>query len=158
MSIILYNSREDKWENIQKYKLRFLIKTKWNGRTYSMDNFTGIHRSSFVTLQEVYDNVNFEIPTEHSRVGLLIDNISNNDPDLRASTNSVRIINNGMRDDFEKSATLQPPVCPYTKHRSTNNNNTRNPQISDVTLKDKSHIKTGLSIFCHTKKEYYKMY
>ena len=76
------------------------MKTKWNGRTYSMENFTGIHRSSFVTLQEVYDNVNFEIPTEHSRVGLLIDNISNNDPDLRAATNSVRIINNGMRDDF----------------------------------------------------------
>ena len=77
------------------------MKTKCNGRVYSIGKFVGLHRNSFVQLQEAADHVNLQLPTKHSRVGLLIDNTSNIDPDLRTSIASVRINTNNMRDDFE---------------------------------------------------------
>ena len=86
-----------KWEQMHNYKLRFVTKTKWNGKKYSLDNFTGLHRSSFVALQEVSGHINFQVTTENSQVGFLIDNISKNYPDPRTAVSSVRINNNGRR-------------------------------------------------------------
>ena len=58
------------------------MNTKCNGHKYILETFTGIHQILFVALQEASDRVNFQIFTEHSIVGFLIDNISNNDPDV----------------------------------------------------------------------------
>ena len=44
------------------------MQTKWNGRVYSVEKFVGIHRNSFVQIQEAADHVNFQLSTEHSRV------------------------------------------------------------------------------------------
>ena len=56
------------------------MNTKWNGRNYSLDKFVGLHRSSFVQLEEAAEHVHFQLPTQHTRVGYLIDNIENQDP------------------------------------------------------------------------------
>ena len=37
-----------KWEESQKTKIKFLIKTKWNGCTFSFGHSIGLHRSSFI--------------------------------------------------------------------------------------------------------------
>ena len=50
---------QDKWEQLQKEKLYFLMETKWNGRVYSLEKFVGLHRNSFDQLQEAADHVNF---------------------------------------------------------------------------------------------------
>ena len=70
------------------------MKTKWNVMVYILEKFVDLHQNSFVQLQEAADHVKFQLPTEHSRVGFLIDNTSNSDPELRASISSVCITTN----------------------------------------------------------------
>ena len=155
LSMVSSHAGQDKWEQLQKDKIKFLMNTTWNGRTYSLEKFTGLHRSSFVQLEEAASHVNFQLPTEHSRIGFLIDNISNNDPDLRAALASIRINTNGMRENFEAAVAFLLPVCPYAKHRASNGaGNQRNAQVSDATLKGKHHSKTGVDLRWHSKSEY----
>ena len=155
-AIITSHAGDDKWEDVRKDKTNFLMNTKWNGRTYSLDKFTGLHRSAFVMLEEAALHVNFQVPSEHSRVGYLLDNITNNDPDLRAALASIRINTDGMRDDFERAVAFMLPVCPYTKHK-TSQRRTRHAELSDVRLKGKSDSKTGVDLRWHTKDEYSRL-
>ena len=76
---------KDKWEQTQLERMKFLSNNKWNGKQYSLKTFTGYHRSAYIQLQEAAEHVNFQLPTEHSRVGYLINNIENPDPDLCAA-------------------------------------------------------------------------
>ena len=88
-AIVTSHAGDDKWEQVKKDKMKFLMNAKWNGRTFSLDKFTGLHRSAYVLLEEAALHVNFQLPTEHSRVGFLLDNITNNDPDLCAALASI---------------------------------------------------------------------
>ena len=156
LSMVSSHAGEDKWEQLQKDKHRFLMNTKWNGRNYSLEKFTGLHRSSFVQLQEASAHMSFQLPNEHTRVGYLIDNIENNDPDLRAAIASIRINTNGMRDDFEKSVAFLLPVDPYSKSRARNRQ--KNPSISEARmLKNQQQSKTGVDFRWHTPAEYRKL-
>ena len=157
MSIVSSHAGQDKWEQLQQDKVKFLMNTKWNGRNYSLDKFTGIHRSSFVQLQEAAEHVNFQLPTQHTRVGYLINNIENNDPDLRAAIASIRIDTNGMRSDFEAAVATLLPVDPYQKHRSRNNSNRDRANISDTRLRNKSESKTGVDFRWHKPEEYKRL-
>ena len=155
MSMISSHAGLDKWEKLQKDKTNFLMNTKWNGRTYSLEKFTGLHRASYIQLEEAAQHVNFQLPTEHTRVGYLIDNILNNDPDLRAAISSIRINTNDMRSNFEASVATLLPVCPYSKNRSSNNRN--KAIISETTLKGKAQSKTGVDFRWYQKSEYMKL-
>ena len=135
---------DDKWEQLQKDKMKFLINTTWNGKTYSLEKFTGAHRSAYVQLQEAKQHVNFQLPTGHTRVQYLLDNIQNNDPDLRAALGNIRLNVNNMRDDFEKSVTYLLPVDPYSKNKANNTNRNRTPTVS--ALKNASHSNTGVDL------------
>ena len=156
LSMVSSHAGQDKWEQMQKDKMKFIMNTKWNGRTYSLEKFTGIHRTAYVQLEEASSHVNFQLPTEHTRVGYLIDNIQNNDPDLRAALASIRINTNNMREDFEAAVTFLLPVCPYAKHRSSNSEK-RGAHIGDATLKGKKHSQTGVDLRWHNKVEYAKL-
>ena len=46
-------------------------------------------------------HVTFQLPIDHSRVGYLLDNITNQSPDLRAAMAASRANTNNMRDDIE---------------------------------------------------------
>ena len=153
-TIVSSHAGDHKWEQIVKDRMSFLMNTKWNGRSYSLEKFTGLHRSSFIALQEAKQHVNFQLPTEHSRVGFLLENISNSDPDLRAALANIRADVNNMRDDFELSVQFLLPVCPYSKNRK---NNRTQAQISDVTLSAKQQSNTGVDFRWHTKSEYKKL-
>ena len=56
---------QDKWEQLQKEKLKFLMQTNWNGRVYSLEKFVGLHRNLFAQLQEAAAHINFQLPTDH---------------------------------------------------------------------------------------------
>ena len=155
-AIITSHAGNDKWDDVRKEKINFLMNTKWNGRTYSLDKFTGLHRSAFVMLEEAALHVNFQVPSQHSRVGYLLDNITNSDPDLRAALASIRVNTDGMRDDFERAVAFILPVCPYTKNKSNQRRN-RQAELSDVRLKGKSDSKTGVDLRWHTREEYSKL-
>ena len=155
MAIISSHVGDDKWAKIQKDRMSFLMNTKWNGRTYSLEKFTGLHRSAFTALQEAAQHVTFQLPNARSRVGFLLDNIVNNDPDLRAALANIRANVNNMRDDFEASISYILPVCPYAKHRARNHRNEAN--ILSFTLKGKNESKTGVDFRWHTKEEYSRL-
>ena len=114
-SIFSSNDSRDKWEQLQKENLNFLIQTKWNGRVYSLEKFVGLHQNFFVQLQEASDHVNFQLPTNHSKLGFLIDNMSNIDPDLLAAITSVHNNTKNMHDDFEGDAGFFSPSVPICK-------------------------------------------
>ena len=153
LAMISSHAGQDKWEKLQKEKMDFLSNVKWNGRSYSLDKFCTLHRSAYVALEEAAIHVNFQLPTEHTRVGHLIDNITHNDPDLRAAIASIRINTDNMRSDFEGAVTALLPVDPYIKSRAKKGG----AEISDVTLKGISQSKTGVDLRWHTKEEYSKL-
>ena len=98
MDVHIYtHAGKDKWYHLQKNKLRFLINTKWNGRTYSLEKFIDTHQGLFVILQEASDRFNFNITTKHSRVIFLVANILNNYPELCYAISSVWLNISGMK-------------------------------------------------------------
>lgn len=155
LAIVGSHAGDDKWESIQKSQMKFLINNKWNGRQFGLDKFTNLHRTAFVQLQEAAIHVNFQLPNEHSRVGYLLDNITNSDADLRAGLASIRADVNGMRDNFEAAVTFLLPVCPYAKHSKGRNNNTA--IVSDATLLGQKDSRTGVDLRWHTNAEYQKL-
>lgn len=155
LAIIASNAGNDKWEQVKKDKLNFLMNVKWIGRTYSLDKFTGLHRNAYVLLEEAAQHVNFQLPTEYSRVGFLCDNITHNDPDLRAALASIRVNTNNMRNNFEDAVAFLLPVCPYAKHKQSQRG--RRAEISDTQLKSKSQSRTGVDFRWHTTEEYRKL-
>ena len=116
----MLNSKE-KWEKLFKDRSRFIMNNKWNGRTFSLEKFTGIHRSAFVQMQEANDHVDsdLQLPSEHTCIGyLLVDNIDHNDADLlHAALANIRMDMNGMHNNFEGAVSHMLPVDPYTKSK-----------------------------------------
>jgi hypothetical protein len=156
LSMISSHAGTEKWEQLFKDRSKFLMNTKWNGRNYSLEKFTGIHRSSYVQLQEAASHVEsaLQLPSEHTRVGYLIDNLANSDPDLRAAIANVRINMNNMRQDFEATVAFLLPVDPYQKHKKQHDK----VQIADANaLQNKSHSKTGVDLRWHKPEEYKKL-
>lgn len=154
-AIIVSHVGDDKWDKIRKDKLNFIMNNKWNGRQYSLEKFTGLHRSAFVMLEEASLHVNFQLPTAHSRVGYLLDNITCQDADLRAALASIRVNTNNMRNDFDAAVAFLLPVCPYAKYKSNQRKNNPQAEIFDVTLKGKG--KTGVEFRWYKPDEYSKL-
>ena len=100
----------DKWEQLQKENLKFLMNTKWTGKVYSLEKFTGLHRSKFVQLEECQIHVNFQLPSEFTRAGFLLDHAISKDPDLVAALGSIRLGINEMRENFDTAVTFVLPV------------------------------------------------
>lgn len=143
-SMIPSNVGTDKWEILQNERMNFMSPKKWNGRKYFLEKFTGMYRISYVQLEEAQEHVNFQLPTKHTQVGYLIDNIENNDPDLRAAIANVKLDTTNIIDDFEAAVECLLPIDLYVKHKKSN---IRNPQISDLNgLKGKSQSKTGVDV------------
>lgn len=142
----------DKWEQLQKENLKFLMNTKWTGKVYSLEKFTGLHRSKFVQLEECQIHVNFQLPSEFTRVGFLLDNVISKDPDLVAALGSIRLGINGMRENFDTAVTFMLPVCPYSKGQQGKGKNPRSPSIS--ALKTSADSKSGVEFRWHTSTEY----
>lgn len=152
-SMVSSHAGTDKWEQLQKDRSKFMMNTKWNVHNFSLEKFTGIHRSSYISLQEAAAHINFQLPTENTRVGYLIDNIINADPNLRAAISSVRIDTNGMRSNFETAVAFLLPVDPYSKHQ--NRNKDKNVNVSDANdLQNKSTSKIGVDFRWHKPDEY----
>ena len=155
LSIVNSHAGQDKWEDVHKTKSKWLMNTKWNGKSYGLDKFTGMHRAAYVALEEASQHVNFQLPNEHTRVGYILDNIESQDSDLKARLASIHANTNGMRDNFEAAVTWLLPTCPYAKYAKGRKDSGPRAEISEVTLQKES--KTGVDLRWHTKKEYQKL-
>ena len=146
---------DDKWDSLFTEKSKFIMNVKWNGRNYSLEKFTGLHRSAYVQMQEASTHVTAQLPTAHTRVGYLLDNIMNPDPDLRAAISTIRMDSDvlGKRNDFEEAVKFLLPVDPYIKQRK--NNQGRSVHISDTNaLMNQSSSSTGVDFRWYTYDEY----
>ena len=64
---------------------------------------------------EAAQNVQFQVPDKHMRVGYLLNNIEHQDSDLRAAISQIRTNVQGTWDDFERLVAILLPVDPFTK-------------------------------------------
>lgn len=160
-ALINSHAGSDKWEILQKENNHWLMMTKWNGRVYSLEKFCNQHRSRFVNLEEAKNHVDFQLPTEHSRVGFLIDNIENPDADLRAAIANIRQDVNGTRYNFEAAIAVLLPVDPYLKHRKKSGQSGKpGANISSAAIGDEPSAgigKTGVHLRFHKVAEYNKL-
>ena len=127
LALVSSHAGNDKWESLQKENTRWLMNTKWNGLTYSLEKFCNHHRSRFVNLEEAKNHVDFQLPTAHTRVGYLLDNITNDDADLRAAIANIRQNVNDTRSDFENAVSVLLPVDPFIKKKLTKDSTRNNP-------------------------------
>lgn len=128
------------------------MNTKWNGRNYNLEKFTGMRWSSYVQLKAASDHANFQLPTEHICVGYILDNINNLYPDLRAAIASIQLNTNGMRSNLETAVACLLPVESYNKHKRGQECTT--VQVSDTNaLHNKLQSFTQLVLRWHTLEE-----
>lgn len=153
LSMLSSHAGKEKWEQLFRDCSKFLMNTKWNGQTNSLEKFCSIHRSAFVQLKEAKEHVdaNLQLPSEYSRVGYLIENIKNSDPGLQAAIANVWMNLNNMRNNFEDTVAFLIPLDPYEKHKKEQSKVT----VSDAhALKNKSSTKTGVDLRWHKPEEY----
>lgn len=160
LALISSHAGKDKWESLQKENTRWLMNTKWNGQTYSLEKFCNHHRSRFVNLEEAKNHVDFQLPTAHTRVGYLLDNITNNDADLRAAIANIRQNVNDTRSDFENAVSVLLPVDPFLKKRQASKdtnkpNTTGNVGSTNTSNGNNARVgKTGVKLQFHTDVDY----
>ena len=149
LALVNSHAGSDKWESLQKENVKWLLNTKWNGRVYTLEKFCNQHRSRFVNLEEAQNHVDFQLPTEHTRVGYLIDNIENPDADLRAAIANIRQNVNNTRSNFENAIGVLLPVDPYAKYKRRNGgpaprHDGGNANISSTYAADKDNSNGGI--------------
>ena len=74
------------WYIEVKLHMEFILNGKWNGQAdITLHTFLAKHRASFRSLLRCGDHVMFDIPSERTSVGHLLENIEYNDKDVLAA-------------------------------------------------------------------------
>jgi hypothetical protein len=113
------------------------------------------------------EQVQYQLPNEHSRVGFLLEGIQCADPGLQAAMASVKTDNgpNGLRNDFEATAAHLLPYDPVAKKRTAGSKHgaatissldTDDANVGSVQLK-KSIGRTGVHLRYYKVDEYRKL-
>jgi hypothetical protein len=160
----------DKWEAKIKRQEQLLHTRLWKGQSnFALERFVAQHRNACVSMQAAAENVTYQLPNEHSRVGFLLDAIQCDDAGLQAAMASVNAdeIANGLRQNFEAAATHLLPYDPVQKKRVDQTGGKRgSADVSNATGDDanispfgakKGIGSSGVSLHCHTKDEYDKL-
>ena len=115
-----------------------------------------------MSLEQCRVHVKCVVPDERARVGYLLENIENNDADLRAAVASIKMDDkpNGLREDFEKAVAILLPTDPVVKKKRK-----RTAKISSVVdtptpikkKKKKSKGKTGVELRYYKYGEFKKL-
>jgi hypothetical protein len=111
----------DKWEAKIKKQEQLLHTRVWKGNTnFLLESFISQHRNAFVSIQACAEQVQYQLPNEHLRVGFLLEGIQCADAGLQAAMASVKTDNgpNGLRNDFEATTAHLLPYDPVAKKRT----------------------------------------
>jgi len=126
---------KDKWEQELKKQDDLLHTREWKGQSnFTLERFVQQHRNAFVSMQQCALYVQYQLPTEFTRVGYLLEGIQCNDPGLQAAMASVQTstLPTGLRNDFEATATHLLPYDPVAKKRNSTSSKRGAAEISDV--------------------------
>jgi hypothetical protein len=155
---------QDKWEAELKKQDDLLHTREWKGQSnYTLERFVQQHRTAYVSMQSCAEYVEYQLPTEHTRVGYLLDGIQCNDAGLQAAMASIKLDTTpvtGKRNDFELAATHLLPYDPVAKKRTVGNKRGAG-DISDTTSADIASFgakegigKSGVHLRYHKDDEY----
>ena len=106
------------WDSTQKIDLDFIMGTKFTGGgQMTLEDYLSRFRQHFVSIQLCAQHVTVAVPTPHSLVGYLLDNIECSDADVKAALAAIKLDDgvDGMRNDFERAAAFLLPVDPVAK-------------------------------------------
>jgi hypothetical protein len=136
---------KDKWEAEIKRHEQLMHTREWKGQSnFSLERFIAQHRNAYVCMQAAAEHVTYQVPNEHSRVGYLLNAIISSDAGLQAAMASVKTDQtpNGLRNNFEATATHLMPYDPVMNKKANQSGNKRNPaEISDA-----SGAETGANV------------
>jgi len=167
LALVAQYAGVDKWEAELKRQEDIMHTRKWKGQNnFPLEGFVSQHRSAYVSMQACATHVQYQLPTQHSRVGYLLNAIENGDAGLQAAMASVRTDNGpgGARNDFEQAVSAILPYDPVAKRKSSGNNKRNSALISDLQVGDEINIsgvagkqgigKTGVHFRWYKGKEY----
>ena len=106
------------WDSTQKSDLDFIMGTKFTGGgQMNLEEYLSRIREHYVSLQLCSQHVTVAVPTPHSLVGYILDNIECSDADVKAALAAIKLDDgvNGMRNDFERAAAFLLPVDPVAR-------------------------------------------
>jgi hypothetical protein len=129
----------DKWEQELKKQDDLLHMRIWRGQSnFTLERFVQQHRIAFVLMQSCAEHIEYQLPTEHTRVGYLLSGIQCNNAGLQAAMASVKIDTgpNGKRGDFEGASSHLLPYDPVAKKRHDTTQKRGSAEISDSTGAD----------------------
>ena len=109
---------QDKWEAELKTQDNLIHTRVWKGQSnFTLERFIQQHRNTYVSMQMCAQYVQFQLPTEHTRVGYLLYAIQCNDSGLQAAMASVNIDTTpgGLRENFEAASMHLLPYDPVAK-------------------------------------------
>lgn len=168
-ALVAQYAGKDKWEAEIKKQEQLLHNRKWKAQgNFSLEGFVSSHRNAYVSMQACAEHVQYQLPNEHSRVGLLLQGIECSDAGLQAAMASVRTNDgpNGMRNDFEAAVAHLLPYDPVAKKRTENKRGSalistvdgETAEIGSATKATKASIgKTGVHLRYHKQKDYVKL-
>ena len=154
---------QDKWETEIKKMDNLLHTRRWKGQSnFPLEKFIQQHRNAFVSMRACQEHVEYQLPTEHTRVTYLLDAIESSHPPLLAAMANIEDDSdtNGKRNNFELAVAYLIPKDPVVKRRTAEGTKRTQAEISNVTNTSsggtpKTGIgKTGVHLRWYNRKEY----
>ena len=118
LALVTAHVGDSKWEQILNENNKWLINAKWNGKKYALETFVALHRQKYEQMKEASMNVTYQVPTEHTRVGYLLDGIESDSPALHAAIATVRNDKDLSRQSFDLCVAILVPSDPFTRNES----------------------------------------
>ena len=124
LALVSQYAGQDKW-NLEIEKCDDILHNqKWKGTgNFPLESFCAKHRNAMEQLRLAAAHVPYQLPTEFTRVGYLLDGIETCDPRLQAALSTVRADNDvttgePKRYNFNKTVTFITPEDPVTRRLS----------------------------------------
>eukprot|EP00957_Ditylum_brightwellii_P194779 14836452-Ditylum_brightwellii.AAC.2 len=108
----------DKWQAELFLRDKFLRLAEWKCQTlYPLEKFVGQHRGAYISMEEVAEDVSFQLPNKLTRVRFLLAAIKCSDAGLQDTITNIRsnadeTSATSKRHYFELVATYLLPFCP----------------------------------------------
>ena len=122
-SLVVHNLGTNRWKAMVDKSEKFLHTSKWNGRNprYTVTTHIARHRSNYQTLLKATNHIAYNVPSEDTRVTLLLASLECPDPSITAAKTAI-LSNPLLTGNFEMTANFLLTILPTT--RESRNNST----------------------------------
>ena len=138
-AILHQHMGDDKWANEVKKNESILRELKWKGTGgQTLEKYFATLRNAYQGLVTASEHIEVQVPTDKTRVGYMLDNISSTDTRLAAVIANILADKTGMRVDFEAAAAALQECCPIAN--KTTNAKRNAADISSAVAFDEANI------------------